>query len=279
MSQPKEISVPGAARAGLWRQLAARRSFVIAALVLGFFALSFNFAVSALRVTFRKEAVPPRAPMADLPERLGSWMRVWKDDTLAADMEEALQTRDYLFGEYVNLAAVGLTAEALTAELKNRSNRERLEYLYRLQQQNPAAVIKLGLTYYTGKADTVAHIPERCYVGGGYSTETASSEEWSIGGRGRMPVRYLSFGGQAGLRMERANVAYLFHVNGRYESSSLRVRAALQNLFARHAYYAKVELMNAVPDREEGARAMREFLSAAIPEIEKLLPDWSRYGS
>ena len=40
-----------------------------------------------------------------------------------------------------------------------------------------------------------------------------------------------------------ADVAYFFQCNGAYESSSLRVRARLQDLFARWGYYAKVELM------------------------------------
>jgi hypothetical protein len=30
-------------------------------------------------------------------------------------------------------------------------------------------------------------------------------------------------------------------------------------------------------DRDAAARAMQSFLTAALPEIEKLLPDWEKY--
>src|SRR4029453_14047019 len=84
------------------------------------------------------------------------------------------------------------------------------------------------------------------------------------------------------------NVAYFFHCNGEYEPSSIGVRGKLQNLFERHGYFAKVELMTDAPGRqrarpraneEEGPQksieAMTDLLTVALPEIERCLPDWA----
>jgi hypothetical protein len=53
------------------------------------------------------------------------------------------------------------------------------------------------------------------------------------------------------------------------------VRRSLQNLFRKHGYYAKVELMTTIRDTEKSAQVMSDFLCAALPEIEKCLPDWN----
>ena len=77
-------------------------------------------------------------------------------------------------------------------------------------------------------------------------------------------------------------MAYLFHVDGAYESDSLRVRNRLASLTERYGYYAKVELMTTSPtgrhDEQRAANvdAMADFLSAGLPELEKRLPDWKR---
>ena len=78
------------------------------------------------------------------------------------------------------------------------------------------------------------------------------------------------------------NVAYLFHVDGHYESSSLGVRRNLQSLTERYGYYAKVELKivgthgdGSSPDNQLKARdAMKDFLAGLLPEVERIMPDW-----
>jgi hypothetical protein len=70
------------------------------------------------------------------------------------------------------------------------------------------------------------------------------------------------------------SVAYFFHVNGHFESSPLGVRRSLQNLFEKHGYYAKVEVLTIVDDPKRSAEVMRDFLASALPEIERTLPDW-----
>ena len=75
-------------------------------------------------------------------------------------------------------------------------------------------------------------------------------------------------------------VGYLFHVNGEYESDPLDVRARLQKLTEKYGYYAKVELMvTAAPKdpaaREKASKAIKDFMTTALPEVERLLPDWA----
>ena len=143
-----------------------------------------------------------------------------------------------------------------------------------------SAIISFAVTYYTGKADTVAHIPERCYTADGYEPTETETEMWDLKSerwtKHNPGVRYISFEDQAGTARVRKNVAYFFHVNGEYQSDPKWVRIALQNLFQKHGYYSKVKVM-AQGDREKAAVAMKDFLTKALPEVEKCLPDWSQF--
>jgi hypothetical protein len=101
------------------------------------------------------------------------------------------------------------------------------------------------------------------------------NETWGLGRD--LEVRYISFESQTTANAPPCNVAYFFHVNGKYTSDSFAVRAELQNLRNRYGYYAKVETMCVHPDREVAARAMRDFLAEVLPKVESVLPDWSQY--
>jgi hypothetical protein len=137
-------------------------------------------------------------------------------------------------------------------------------------------VVQFYLTHYTGKADTVAHVPERCYVGSGFNPKDPQTETWSLGPR-NINVRHITFQHQTAVR-EACDVVYFFHTNGRYESNSLRVRATLQNLRERYGYYTKIELMCGVGDRRISQPVMQEFLTHALPALEQALPDPQQYG-
>jgi DNA-binding ferritin-like protein len=75
----------------------------------------------------------------------------------------------------------------------------------------------------------------------------------------------------------RRNVAYVFNCNGEYMNDSIAVRKRLANLLERYGYYTKVELqtLNLAPD--EANRVMNDFLTQALPEFEKSLPDWKQF--
>jgi hypothetical protein len=142
-------------------------------------------------------------------------------------------------------------------------------------------VVHLGLTYYTGLVDTVAHIPDRCYIADGYEPSSYTVPTWNLGmdANGKMfslPVRFIAFEDSTGTNRVSKCVAYVFHTNGHYESDPLGVRQTLEDLTERYGYYSKIELMTLGNNGDAASAAMAEFLSAARPEIEACLPDWSK---
>ncbi len=255
--------------------------FLAAALILLVAAGGLNFAVRHLELHFKKEPVPMRQSFgAAIPQVIGNWVQIARDDVLDDDLKLALGTDEYLFCFYVDVSKFGLDpVDFQKRHVEGKSYAEQKKSLNEYQGRNPAAVLSLGLTYYTGKADTVAHIPERCYVAEGLEPTNPTTETWNLGNGQELPVRHITFEGDS---RRPQNVAYTFHVNGRYEAHSLSVRHDLQNLFARYGYYAKIEL-NCITRDARGAdqawASMRQFLAEALPEVEKALPEWGLYQS
>jgi hypothetical protein len=221
---------------------------------------------------------------------LGPWLQVTRDTPLDADTEHILGTNQYVNRVYVDTRV--LDPQQLEA-LKTQGGKERAAELGLIQREHPQAVISVGLYYYTGLVDTVAHIPDRCYIADGYdvsSYQTRANQKFGTYADGNDRVvsfRYINFEDQTGQRRESKNVAYLFHVNGHYESDPLGVRRSLQNLFERYGYYAKMELMTVSPshaDDPAGQRAaqdtsvaaVEDFMNLALPEFERCMPDWAK---
>jgi len=252
--------------------------FLIAAAVLLAAAIGLNASVQFMQLHFKKEAVPLRISFTDakaMPQVIGPWVQAAREDTLDADMLASLATNEFLFCYYVNSTALGLTPHDVQKMMEGKNVLDQKMILGQLQRRKPTAVIQFTLAYYTGKADTVAHIPERCYVGDGFDPINPATEKWQVGER-NLEVRHITFENQTGTR-GLYNVAYFFHTNGHFESDSLKVRATLQNLFARYGYYSKAELMCISTDRAASQQAMQDFLARALPAFEGALPDWKQY--
>ena len=208
-------------------------------------------------------------------------------DQLSEDMEQELGTHEYVMRYYVKRTAL---KQSELDGFKDKDYRGRLEYLNSLRRQYHGTldkdVISFAVTYYTGKADTVAHIPERCYTADGFDSTDAKNETWEIQTpqvpNGQLPVRYISFGDQSmsdataasAAGQTQKHVAYFFHTNGSYTSDSAVVRLKLQNLRAKYGYYTKVEMMVQSTNREEAAKSMQDFLQDALPQVEQCLPAW-----
>jgi hypothetical protein len=272
------------------RRAFSQPAFVAAVVILGLAAGGLNTAVNVMRVSFMKQPVPMRQwlraekpgeaePADAFPERLGNWVRVWKEEALDKDMGEALGTEQYYFADYVDLSQLGAAGADILESLKDKTPRERRIESQKLRMKEPGAVIHVGVTYYTGKPDTVAHIPDICYVAGGYTTEKAEGVSWAkVRSDGQeLPLRFLSFDHKEGGFRANVHVAYTFHVNGVYEENQIRVRQRMQNLLERYAYYAKVEVMNGAANREAAAGEMQDFLRQILPKVEAALPDWQQY--
>ena len=223
-----------------------RPGFLIVVVLLGISAVGLNSAVALMKLHFLKVAVPLKQELTTVPDTLGDWVQVSTDEPLDKETQDILATDKYIFRDYVNAKQVPAAA---LRQFDGQTSLERKRLAAGLQQQYPQAVLSFAVTYYTGKVDTVAHIPERCYVADGYQpTDSTETVSWDMGpGRlGKLPgdpqkidVRYLSFQDQTNAGRQTKRVAYFFFVNGHYESDSLRVRQALENLRATHAFYSK----------------------------------------
>ena len=289
------------------------RWFLIAVGVLGVAAVGLNTAAEALEVYFKKQPVPLRHALDDensgVPKEMGNWVSVQQTSSLDEDVQHTLGTRHFVFRTYVNSAVAGREVverlvklgqeidaldvqENVDPKVKAAKRNEWGTTLRRLQAEHPEAVMSFNVTYYTGMVDTVAHVPERCMVADGYEPKDPqlvkiTAGQYPDGSPREIQVAFSTFEDQTGHGRVSRNVAYVFHCNGGYEPSPVGVRGKLQNLFERHGYYAKVELMTDDParpesragaDKEQGPQrsieAMTDILAAALPHIERCLPDW-----
>jgi Protein of unknown function (DUF3485) len=290
----------------------AQPSFVAVVVVLLVAAIGLNTAVAKLQLHFKKLPVPLALPLTNLPLQMGNWIQVSRDEPLDPDVQEVLGTDKYVFRDYLdfnahrgqaavifiqglhsgedqdkldamksdyqNLDDAGRLAMVLhEVENKDKTNEQRKRALALVQEQYPDAAVNMAVTYYTGLVDTVAHIPDRCYIADGFEPTDYDFPTWQRSDGGApLPVRFINFQDQSGAGRINRSVAYFFQVNGRYTSDSLEVRRSLANLFEKYGYYAKVELMTLDPDHDRSARTMTNFLGSSLAQVEKLLPDWQK---
>jgi hypothetical protein len=254
------------------------RGFLVVFAIMLIAALGLNTAVRAMNLHFRKESVALRKELEQLPSRLGPWMKV-TETRLGSDIEHTLGTTNYISRAYVDTRRLKpADVEKLEAMTPDQRERRASELAMR---DDPRAVIYLHTAYYTGLVDTVAHVPERCMVGGGFNPENPGVINLPVfeGVPDRSPglnLKYIEFRDRARPSIPKRDVAYFFQVNGKYEHDSISgVRRRLQNIFEKYGYYAKVELATFLGDDTKGAQAvMADFLQHAMPEIERCLPDW-----
>lgn len=282
--------------------------FVAAAVVLAVSGLGLNAATQFLQLHFRKLPVPLRVPSlrdeaTGIAAELGTtgagrWVQISRDESLEADVEQVLGTKQHVSRDYLDTRALGRLAgvtafddkplpwqrEEVVAGLRKRPAEERARFVAEVRRAAPEAVVRLHVAYYTGLVDTVAHIPDRCYVADGFEPSSYELVPGPIGtladGSPRQAgFRFINFEDASGRGRVSCSVGYLFHVNGAYESDPLAVREKLQSLLEKYGYYAKVELMvTGLPGdaagRAAAAGAMKDFMAAALPDVERALPDW-----
>ena len=174
-------------------------------------------------------------------------------------------------------------------------------------------MLTLHLSYYTGMIDAVPHVPERCFVAGGYElasrpqevpmavdrsqwmedelVNVATGETYQTAwvrdplGRSRlvrMPVgdfaiRVFEF--QDPKKPEiRVFAGYFFIANGRVAVSPADVKVIAFRRSEKYAYYCKVQFATVGgPDFDLDAFVERcsSLLQPLLPEVMKCLPDWS----
>ncbi|MGD1277740.1 MAG: hypothetical protein ABR964_11020 [Tepidisphaeraceae bacterium] len=304
------------------RKALSRPAFLIVAVILLLAAVTLNTATQALRLYFKKEAVPQPRDFREMPLVMGNWMQVSEDEKLDKEIQDVLGTDKYVFRDYIDVDLRGADLLALImqqshpsadktgaspeldqqiAEMRSEFNgasfdrrvamirdalngktpQERKKLVLAMQMRYTTGVVNMGVTYYTGLVDTVAHIPDRCYIADGYEPSSYEIPIWDMAPEGSgqsqpLQVRFISFEDQTGAGLAPKCVAYVFQVNGKYQSDPLAVRQELQSLTQRYGYYAKIELMTIGNDTKVASESMCRLLSVAKPQIEKCLPDWAK---
>lgn len=261
--------------------------FVVLAL-LSASALGLTWGIHAYGVYLEKKPIeaPDGRRVAQVPKETEHWIAVGPDRIESAEMLAELGTENYLSRTY--------------------------------QQKDPAdpahpQQVELHLAYYTGQIDTVPHVPERCFVGGGLAIDKDSrkiplrldgsgwieetdlpegvqgpvylarlSNSWSDrpGSRVRLP------GDPAELEMLTTGFSrpggggsfysgYFFVANGGTVASANDVRLLAFKLTDDYSYYLKVQFTSfTARDPNQLAELAASLLDDLYAEIARCVPDW-----
>lgn len=216
--------------------------------------------------------------LTSLPEITASWEKARPDRREPAEIEEQLGTDNYL----------------------TRLYRER----HPADPDDPR-LIELHVAYYTGMVDTVPHVPERCFVGGGLQMGTSprsiplalDDSAWvrdpdvpgelgpvyrlrtSSGQRVRLPrepqairIRASEYDIAEGVKLR---AGYFFIANGGHTDSANGVRLLAFKLEDDYAYYLKVQFTSSnVDSPEELAAAATSLIGELLGDLMLCVPDW-----
>ncbi len=196
---------------------------------------------------FKKERLDLKAPLPELNQTRLLPYRLVGSDRIPKEEVEALGTDEYI--------------------------RWRLQDTS-VSRDDPFHWVTLFVTYYSGQPDQVPHVPEECFLGGGYqqlaNVDSAVKVPALGDGRSNVPVRMLTFKKDSAIGGAWApTVIYLFSVNGEFVASRNSVRWALSNPLQRYGYFSKVEVSYG---QQEGQRDSQQNLKAAERLLNKVLP-------
>jgi hypothetical protein len=232
-------------------------AFLICAAVLALSGTGLSIAVKSLGVYLKKQPLALNKPLELLDEeQLAPYKVVGKERIENEDVLKSLGTEDYI------------------QWLLDDPN---------VPPDSPVRECSLFITYYD-VPDLVPHVPDECFVGGGYQKLGSDSVTFRVnkdGSAQEIPGRYVVFTGTKadpwGASAE-FSVLYLFHVNEEYANSRNATRNILnKNLFGKYSYFSKVEwkFFNTrfgrpvYPGKEEALAASERLLSVILPILEK----------
>jgi len=189
-------------------------------------------------------------------------------------------------GSYAVVAKLQIDNEEMLKEL---GTKDYVQWILEDTQAENEAVkrVLLFITYY-GYADRVPHVPEECFVGGGFQKLASDGVTFYIdvgGFRRRVDGKYLVFANTRTDYLQpevRFPVLYFFRVNASYAGNRDDARMALnKSLFSRYSYFSKVEIAfnqtPVVPNEEDAVRATTKLLSVILPILEaRHWPDWEK---
>lgn len=258
--------------------------------ILAISAVGLTAAIDFFQLYLRKAPIYPESGLkvGAIPTETESWQRIGPDRREVAEVEEVLGTTNYVSRVYVQ---------------KNPADPDR-----------PIA-LDFHAAYYTGMIDTVPHVPDRCFVGGGMQIGEIlgdlplalnRDERWVPAEdvpehlRGQIfkaPLSY-DYSDQPGtfvtlprnpaeIRLRtmkfldsKGNAlysGYFFVANGGAVSRAEDVRLLAFDLSSYYAYYLKVQVTSStVSSGEELAWAASSLLDELLPELMRCVPDWVR---
>ena len=129
----------------------AKSALIIASVLLIVCGVGFRAAVNALNIYLEKEPVPLRDSLTNIGRTLGEWRAQGNDAVLDAATLEELGTDKYI------------------------------DRTYALTMNGRTYAIGVHVAYYTGLIDAVPHVPDRCFVAGGWTlVGGVRNEPWPI---------------------------------------------------------------------------------------------------
>ncbi len=230
-------------------------AFLICVVVLATAGAGMSAAIKGFGVYLKKEPLPLKKSLDLIDENdLASYRVISKHKIENEEIIAALGTQDYI--QWI------------------------------LEDKSTAGKFMLFITYYR-LPDRVPHVPEECYVGGGFQRLASDGVTLGLsnnaGIKRKLGAKYLVFGSAKAdpwRKGEKFPVLYLFRVNGEYASSREEVRIVLnKNLFGKYSYFCKVELvfnqMLIPPKKEQVIKAGEKLLNVILPVLEtKHWPNW-----
>lgn len=263
-------------------------AYLTVLLVLVLAAIGMDSAVRGLNLHLTKAPIyaPGGRTLGSLPIETEHWIRAGiSDSNISAEVQKTLGTDNFISRRY-------------------------------RRKDQPAGeepvVIELHAAYYTGQIDTVPHVPERCFVGGGWSRSAGSrviempldhggwlldeavpeAERGRIytvrlpndhpdhpGVRVRLPrdadqlkIRVMRFVEPSGATI---HSGYFFIANGGWTPTAEDVRLLSYRETDTYAYYMKVQFTSTqVGSEDELASAAASLLDDLLGDLMLCVPDW-----
>lgn len=149
--------------------------------------------------------------------------------------------------------------------LKSLGTEDYIQWIVSDTEASPDSIARsfmVFITYYD-KPDSVPHVPEECYSGGGFSrvrtepirfntswiSESGTNEKLvdRKTNKMRIPGQYVLFARESGTIWQPSfefPVLYFFNVNGVYVNTRTEARYGLaKNIWSKHSYFSKVEFV------------------------------------
>jgi len=279
---------PSIARSNSLLALIHSPAIWVAIAVLATAAIGFGAAVSRYKLMLNKLPISPpnNRQLIALPRELSQWTQLGQDRRENAEVEATLGTTNYV--------------SRLYARRDQPNDKER-------------QIIDFHAAYYTGMIDTVPHVSDRCFVGGGMSLASdgqdvpvpIDSDRWRVVTdedvpsvlegrlfRARLPNSSDQPGGKVYATFDPQSIklrtfkfkdlqgrelysGYFFIANGGIVSRAEGVRLLAFDLRSKFAYYTKVQFTsNTVKSVEELGLAAGSILNELLPEILRCVPPW-----